>query len=212
MFRSEVEQLQIAQLQQGDRRTMAYQGEDFYFSRKTIAPDTAFPGQYTFFADVANQNGVTFAQTNMMASQQTSNKDSFLLKGVRFGWTYGAADADVQYVINNLWLNWRFFNADFFKGPPEGYPGGSAAYATAASSLAAITATYPAPLTSIINGAPMRHNYFRLGDDGVLITPLDQFQMILINTGVYTTATADEGGEGLTMTAWLDGYRIRQLG
>ena len=57
----------------------------------------------------------------------------------------------------------------------------------------------------------MRHNYFRLGDDGVLITPLDQFQMILINTGVYTTATEDEGGQGLTMTAWLDGYRIRQL-
>ncbi|HEY1209988.1 MAG TPA: hypothetical protein VGE85_11510 [Terracidiphilus sp.] len=211
MYRHEIEDLVQAQLQMGDRRTMSYQGEDFYFSRKTIAVGTLVAGQYTFFADVANQNGITFAQTNMMASQQTSNKDSFLLKGVRFNWSYSSADTDVTFLIQNMWLNWRFFNADFFKGPPEGYPGGSAAYVTAASSLATITSTYPSPLTSIVNGAPSRSNYFRLGDDGVLITPLDQFQMILVNTGVYTTATAAAGGRGLTMTAWLDGYRIRQL-
>jgi hypothetical protein len=210
MFRSEIAMLKV-QAEKNILRKSAYQGKDFYFSRKTIQPDAAFPGQLTFFNDVANMNGVLPSQTNLQAAGQTSNLDSFLLMGVRFGWTYGAADLDVQYLVNNLNLIWRFFNVEFFQGPPEGYPGGSAAYATAASSLATITTDFPSPVTSIINGAPMSHNYFPIGDDGVLINPQEQFQMVLVNTGSYTTATAAAGGTGLTLTAWLDGYRIRTV-
>ena len=132
----EVAALANAQMQKGALRKKAYEGRDFYFSRKTIPVDTLFPGQLTFFNDVANQNGILTSQTNLQAAGQTSNLDSFLLMGVRFGWSYGACAADVSYLINNLNLVWRFFNVEFFQGPPEGYPGGSAAYATAASSLA----------------------------------------------------------------------------
>ena len=208
---SDVAALANAQMQKGALRKKAYEGRDFYFSRKTIPVATLVPGQLTFFNDVANQNGVLTSQTNLQAAGQTSNLDSFLLMGVRFGWSYGACAADVSYLINNLNLIWRFFNVEFFQGPPEGYPGGSAAYASAASSLALITATYASPVTSIINGAPVTHNYFPIGEDGILINPQEQFQMILVNTGIYTTATAAAGGSGLTLTAWLDGYRIRSV-
>jgi hypothetical protein len=200
-----------AQKEMGALRKAAYTGRDFYFSRKTVDVNTLVAGSYLFFSEVVGQNNVQPSQTNMQAANQTSNKDSFLLLGVGFGWTYSAADQDVQYIINNFNLLWKFFNVVFFQGPPEGYPGGSAAYVSAASSLAAITATYPSPTTSIINGAPTVGNYFPIGGDGVLINPQENFAMILENTGTYTTATADDGGTGLTLTAWLHGYRIRSM-
>ena len=211
MFMDQIKALANAQNEKNALRKTAYQGKDFYFSRKTIAPATVFPGQYVFFSDVANQNGVLASQTNIQNANQTSNKDSFLLFGVRFGWSYDAASPDVKYLINNTNLIWNFFNNPFFQGPPEGYPGGSAAYTTAASSLALITATYPSPVTSLINGAPVTHNYFPISDDGLLINPQESFNMTLVNTGVYTTAAAAAGGTGLTLTCWLDGYRIRSV-
>jgi len=62
-----------------------------------------------------------------------------------------------------------------------------------------------------INGQPSISNYFPIGGDGLLINPLEQFQMVLHNTGTYTTATVDDGGTGITLTASLFGYRIRTL-
>jgi len=192
------------------RSRTAYSGEDSLYDTASIAPGTAFPGSFSFFSQGLN-NGKTYAQTNMQLGGQLSNNDAFLVLGVRFGWFSNANQIDVNFICNNTWLNWNFYNNSFFKGIPEMFPGGSMAYATAASSTALVTADVPYPITSILNGTPMKMNYFSVSEPGLLLCGNDSIAVELINAGgAYTTAAAAIGGTGLTMHVWLDGYRIRQ--
>lgn len=205
----QAELIYAAQLDYNARSKMDYTGLDCLYDTQTLAAATLFPGNLTFFVSPAN-NGRTYAQTNMQVSGQLANNDAFLIMAARFQWFFNAAPADVIYLCNNCWLNFKFYNREFFWGIPEMFPGGSVAYVSAASSTALITATYPSPAVSTINGVPSIHNYFSLGDEGVLLRDNDQLKVVLTNEGgPFTTSTAAAGGTGLTLRVWLDGYRIR---
>ena len=202
--------IQAASKDYSGRSRTSYSGEDSLYDTVTIAPDTLFPGEFSFFSQGIN-NGKSYAQTNMQLGGQLSNNDAFLVLGCRFGWFCNGNQIDLNYLCNNTWLDWKFYNNSFFKGIPEMFPGGSMAYATAASSTALVTADVPYPITSLVNGTPMKMNYFSVSEPGILLCGNDSVGVTLINaSGPYTTATAEIGGTGLTMHVWLDGYRIRQ--
>lgn len=206
--------LRLAEANYGARSKAAYTGEDCLYSTVAIAPGTLFPVNFSFFTQGINSGtGLTYAQTNLDDGGRLSNNDQFLVMDVGFQWFQTACNADLNFLCNGTWLDWQFYNNRFFFGKPEMFPGGSVAYGTAAANLGTLVAVANlGPQTSTINGMPSKHNHFALGEPGILLRDNDSFKMVLSNAAApYTTATVANGGTGLTMTAWLRGYRIRSV-
>jgi hypothetical protein len=202
------------------RSRAAYSGRDSIYSTQSIAPGVAFPTNFSFLTQGIS-NGLTPAQTNLENGGRLSNNDMFVVMGVRFQWFATAAYADLNFLCNGTTLFFNFYGNPFFYGKPEMFPGGSCAYTTAVGNQGPVAGTaYAGAVTiadlggvsSTINGMPSKHNDFELGWPGLMLRDNDSFSCILQNNaGAYTTLAAAAGGTGLTMTVWLDGYRIRAV-
>jgi hypothetical protein len=194
-------------------RKEAYQGEDCLYDTISIAPGAAMPSMTALFTVPSGTNGKTNAQTNMQVAGMLSNNDAFLVTGARCAISFNTHPIDAQNFVSLCWLDFKFFNREFFWGPPEMFPGGSGAYVSAASNLGTgVALAGLGPVTSVSNGVPSKHNYFSLGEDGLLLKANDRVEVDLYNPTPFNMiagGVGGVGGNGLTVRIYLDGFRVR---
>jgi hypothetical protein len=64
----------------------------------------------------------------------------------------------------------------------------------------------------VSNGVPSKHNYFSLGEDGLLLKANDRVEVDLYNPTPFNMiagGVGGVGGNGLTVRIYLDGFRVR---
>ena len=205
----EIDVVQAA-YQERNARKEAQLYPDCLYDTASIAQAAAMT-PIAFFQVPVGTNGKTKAQTNMQSAGALANNDGFTIMAMRFAWTFNTHPIDVVNIAQLCYLSIKIRTYERTYGIPEMFPGGSAAYVSAATNLGtALTVTGLGPVTSTSNGICSIHNTFSFGDTGELLEANDQLEVDLFPATAFNLLATAVGGVGTTLKVFLDGYRTKK--
>ena len=148
----------------------------------------------------------TIWHTNMTQNSLLPQPNKLFVKAIELMIRAGTLIADAERLLNDTMLDFLIDQRSYGQQHAQKFPAAAGAWAGGSTALAQ-------------NGFPERHNQFTCGDPGEYIEQgqsfavvLDPAQVVLANAGgVYTTATAANGGVGINAHVYLDGLYTRAV-